>query len=217
MNPNFQSPQSSPPGRMSQAENRRYRRQSLLMAAMKTVARYDIQGATVERICGEAGASRGLIAHYFESKEALLLAALKGWFNTAFAIKQSIADDPSQNAEQKILRISTASFTAPAYSWEIAAAWQAFTNASRHDRAFARSIRTASRNVRRLLEPLFEEAAKDAGVTLDPVLAARSLCALEDGLWNSLATGKDDMKVSDAQKACEQFIRGYISRPINGE
>ena len=196
---------------MNQAENREYRRQSLLRAAMKTVARFDIQGATVERICAEAGASRGLIAHYFDSKEALLLAALQHWFETAIAIKRDIAADESLDVEARIRRISDSNFAAPAYSWEKAAAWQAFTNASRHHRAYADAIRLASRGVRQLLEPLFEAAAATRGIDIDSVFAAKSLYALEDGLWNSLATGKDDLKLGEARRACDRFIDGCLA------
>ena len=206
MNPNFQQREDAPPVRMNQAENRRFRQQSLLRAAMKTVARHDIQGATVERICAEAGASRGLIAHYYDSKEALLLAALEDWFQTAISIKRELAADESQAAIQRIHQISASSFSAPAYSWENAAAWQAFTNASRHDRAYADAIRGASRTVRRLLIPLFEQAAADGKTAIDAEFAARSLYALEDGLYNSLATGKDDLKLGDARKACAKLI-----------
>ena len=208
MNPNFQRTQREAPVRMSQAENRRFRRRSLLQAAMSTVARYDIQGATVERICAEAGASRGLIAHYFDSKESLLLAALEGWFETAIEIKREIAGDESLSAEQRIRRISSASFSQPSYSWENAAAWQAFTNASRHDPAYASAIRSASREVRRLLEPLFEQAAREHGESIDVEDAARSLYILTDGLWGSLASGKDDLKVGTARRICDQFIDG---------
>ena len=213
MNPNFQRAQREAPVRMSQAENRRFRRRSLLQAAMKTVARYDIQGATVERICAEAGASRGLIAHYFESKEALLLAALEDWFQAAIEIKREIASDQSLSAEQRIRQISSANFSQPSYSWENAAAWQAFTNASRHDPAYAHAIRTASRQVRRLLKPLFAQAARERKVFIDAEFAARSLYILGDGLWCSLASGKDDLKVGTARKICEQFVDGCF---VNG-
>ena len=206
MNPNFQQRDETPPARMNQAENRRFRQQSLLRAAMKTVARHDIQGATVERICAEAGASRGLIAHYYDSKEALLVAALEDWFETAIAIKRDIALDQSLSAAERIQRISASSFSEPAYSWENAAAWQAFTNASRHDRAYADSIRAASLTVRRLLVPLFKQAAQDCNTRLDAEFAAKSLYALEDGLYNSLATGKDNLKLGEARKACARFI-----------
>lgn len=210
MNPNFQRDRREIPVRMNQAENRRFRRQSLLRAAIETVARYDIQGATVERICAEAGASRGLIAHYFESKEELLLAALEDWFRTAIARKREIAGDEFLSAEQRIRQIASSNFTAPSYSWENAAAWQAFTNASRYNLAYADSIRSASRKVRRLLKPLFAQAARDHELQIDAGFAASSLYILIDGLWNSLATGKDDLKLSSARKVCDQFIDGWF-------
>lgn len=211
MNPNFQRDRREIPVRMNQAENRRFRRQSLLRAAIQIVARFDIQGATVERICAEAGASRGLIAHYFESKEELLLAALEDWFQTAIARKREIARDESLSAEQRIRQIASSNFTAPSYSWENAAAWQAFTNASRYNLAYADSIRSASREVRRLLKPLFVLAARDHKLQVDAGFAGKSLYVLIDGLWNSLATGKDDLKVGNARKICDQFVDGLFA------
>ena len=38
--------------------------------------------------------------------------------------------------------------------------------------------------------------------------AARSLYVLIDGLWNSLAAGKDDLRVSSARRVCDQFVDG---------
>lgn len=197
---------------MSQAENREYRRASLLQAAIITVARYDIEGATVERICNEAGASRGLIAHYFDSKESLLLAALENWFNTALGIKTHIAQDTSLSAEERIREIAYSSVSPPSYSWEIAAAWQAFTNASRHNPAYAKPIRNASRYATKLIAPLFSQAADDLGIELDAKDAAMGLYVLDDGLWNSLATGKDKLTLAKARACCDRYIDGCLKR-----
>ncbi len=197
---------------MSQAENREYRRASLLQAAIITVARYDIEGATVERICNEAGASRGLIAHYFDSKESLLLAALENWFNTALGIKTHIAQDTSLSAEQRIREIAYSSVSPPTYSWEIAAAWQAFTNASRHNPAYAKPIRNASRYATKLIAPLFSQAADELGIELDGKDAAMGLYILDDGLWNSLATGKDKLTLTKARACCDRYIDGCLKR-----
>ena len=79
--------------RKRQSEIREFRRSSLLHAALVTVAEFDIEGATVARICARAGASRGLISHYFSNKEELLVAALRGLFDEAQALKESIAAD----------------------------------------------------------------------------------------------------------------------------
>lgn len=212
MNPNFQTPNPEiPTQRRTQAENREYRRQSLLKAAIVTVAKHDIAGATVERICAEAGASRGLIAHYFDSKEELLLAALTDWFDMALAIKQSIAIDDALSAEQKLRDIAYSSFDNPSYTWETAAAWQAFTNASRHNPAYAKPIRNASKYSNSVTEPLFADAAKDRGVRLDAKQAAVGLYILDDGLWNSLATGKDNLTIKQAKTYCDAYIDGCLN------
>jgi len=118
---------------------------------------------SVARICAEAEASRGLIAHYFASKEELLLAALHGLFDDAQARKQAIASDTGLDAVERIRRIAHSSFQAPVYSWEIAA-----TN------------------------------------------AAIGLFILIDGLWNSLATGKDDLQTAQAMALCDTYIEGCL-------
>ena len=211
MNPNYQtSPLDNTPRRRTQAENREFRRQSLLQAAIIAVAKHDIAGATVERICAQAGASRGLIAHYFDSKEDLLLAALTHWFDMALSIKEEIAADEDLAAEQKIRQIAYASFDPPSYSWETAAAWQAFTNASRYNPAYAKPIRNASQYSNAIVEPLFTQAALNRGIEIDARKAAVGLYILDDGLWNSLATGKDDLTVEQAKSCCDVYIDGCL-------
>ena len=171
MNPNFRR-QAGGPGRdrssrRNRSENREYRRHSLLQAAIRAVAQHDIQGATVERICTEAGASRGLIAHYFDSKEALLLAALEHWYEASIRRKSEIAADKALDAGDRLRAVAHSSFTAPTYSWEMAAAWQAFSNASRFHPEFARPLRRTSRRVTDIVEELFDEASLELGINID--------------------------------------------------
>lgn len=216
MNPNFR-PQGGGPSRRSRPENRAYRRRSLLRAAIRAVARHDIHGATVERICAEAGASRGLIAHYFDSKEALLLAALEDWYGRAIARKAEIAGDTSQTAEARLRGVAHSSFTPPTYSWEMAAAWQAFSNASRYHPEFARPIRRTSRGVTDIVETLFVEVARERDIPIDARQCALGLYILDDGLWNSLATGKDRLTRKSAQAQCDRFIDGCLGIHPPGE
>ena len=209
MNPNFQNLENKQlPRRRTQAENRAYRQESLLKAAITTVAKHDIAGATVERICAEAGASRGLIAHYFDHKEELLIASLVHWFDMVLGIKKEIAASTELSALEKIREIAYVNFSPPSYTWEAAAAWQAFTNASRHNKAYAKPIRKASRVFNKIVSPLFAEAAADKGVEIDAKNAAAGLYILDDGLWNSLATGKDQLTLAQAKLHCDIYIEG---------
>lgn len=209
MNPNLRRP-SGGPGRRTRAENREYRRRSLLDAAIRAVARHDLNGATVERICAEAGASRGLIAHYFDSKESLILAALEEWNRQSIAIKSAIASDTGLPAEARLRRVAHSSFTPPTYRWEMAAAWQAFTNASRYHPEFARPIRRTSRRVTAIVQELFEGAARERGIEIDARECALGLYILDDGLWNSLATGKDRLTRKSARALCDRYIDGCL-------
>lgn len=200
--------------RKRQAEIREFRRDSLLRAALTTVAEYDIEGATVARICARAGASRGLISHYFSNKEELLVAALRGLFDDAQALKDSIAADLSLDPIERVRRIAHSSFQAPVYSWEMAAAWQAFTNASRYNPSFQAPIRESTRKSVATVMPLFEQAARKPVLRIDEDQAAMGLFILIDGLWNSLATGKDGLQTEQAIAHCNIYIDGCLKQTL---
>jgi len=53
------------------------RRGMLIKATTRSIAKFGYAGTTIERICDEAGVSRGLINHHFGSKEELILQSYK--------------------------------------------------------------------------------------------------------------------------------------------
>lgn len=193
-------------------ENRTYRRESLVQAAIATVAQYDLTGTTVERICRKAGASRGLISHYFDSKEHLLIEAADAVFSQAIDVKRDIATDPTLDPEQKLKALAKSSFVPPIFNAIDIAAWQAFTNAGRSQSGYREPISRAANALQTLFAPLFIEAATRRSIPLDGTQAAFGLVTLLDGLWNSLATGKDKASVDDAIQVCEMYIDGCLAR-----
>jgi len=205
----LQSNFANPP-RRNRAENRDFRRASLIQAAIAVVAEHDITGATVERICERAGVSRGLIGHYFDNKEHLLVVALQSQFSRAVALKREIANHPAKDAAETLKSMMKVSFSSPVYDREQMAAWQAFTNASRSNAAYRPPISRVGRELHRLFESLFAQAADARHIKIDASLAAFGLVTILDGLWNSLATGKDEASTDDALRACELFIEGCL-------
>ncbi|MEM7226422.1 MAG: TetR family transcriptional regulator C-terminal domain-containing protein [Pseudomonadota bacterium] len=196
--------------RRRQADIRAFRRKSLLRAALVTVGELDLEDATVARICARAGASRGLISHYFSSKEELLVAALRGLFDEAQALKEEVAANDGLSAIERIQRIAHSSFEAPIYSWEMAAAWQAFTNASRHNPAFRSAIQESTQQAVATVLPLFEQLAATKALRGNPKESAMGLFILIDGLWNSLATGKDELRPEQAVTLCDIYLEGCL-------
>ena len=196
--------------RRTHTETRLFRQKTLLKAALVTVAKFDIEGATIARICSEAGASRGLITHYFAGKEDLLVASLSSLFDEAQTLKDSIAEDDSLTAIERISRIANSSFQSPVYSWEMAAAWQAFSNASRYNAAYKEPIRLSTQKFCDTVSPLFELVSLQQPLRLNPKDAARGLFILINGLWNSMASEDNGIQSDEAIMQCAVYISGCL-------
>jgi AcrR family transcriptional regulator len=53
------------------------RREQIAFAACEVVAKYGFERATIARIASESGYTSGMVAHYFKSKQEIVLAALR--------------------------------------------------------------------------------------------------------------------------------------------
>lgn len=194
----------------TQPEIRAYRRQTLLRAALEAVAQHDISGATVDRICALAGASRGLIGHYFSGKEELLVATLEAWFDEGLQNKKAIAARQDLTPRQKLSEIIRLSFTPPTYRADVIGAMQAFVNASRSQPAYRDPLKRFSQSWRRLVAPIFAETASAALRECDAKQATVGLLMLLDGLWGSLAVDKDGLTIEEAIKICDDYVDGCL-------
>jgi len=73
---------------VSQGVNGENRRQQLIAAAMRAIARHGLSGTTLAKVAQEAGLSTGIVSFYFAGKEELLLSLLR-----------SLSDEFAQAAE----------------------------------------------------------------------------------------------------------------------
>ncbi len=62
---------------MPKIVNHAARRDEIALVACRVVAEHGFENATVVRIAREAGYTTGMIAHYFDSKQEIILAALR--------------------------------------------------------------------------------------------------------------------------------------------
>ena len=91
-------------------EHKEARREQILVAAQRVFARHGFEGATVARLEGEIGLSRGAIFSYFENKDDLFVAVVSQssdrlvaiWLERGFrALLEAIAhEDPDWLAVQ---------------------------------------------------------------------------------------------------------------------
>src|SRR5690606_27546659 len=118
--------QNKKPSRIAQE-----RRRDLIEAAIRDIAAKGYDKVTVSSICEEAGFSRGLIGHYFESKDGLLLEAVRSVADQLGEAMREAVNEVGLDPIDRIHALIRASFTAPGYSQENIAVWASLAGAAR--------------------------------------------------------------------------------------
>ena len=80
------------------------RRQELVEAAFRTIARLGIRRATTREICAEAGMQQGIFHYCFRSKQELMRVMVVDMVDAA-VIVSDFGDDPEQCIRMSLLRV----------------------------------------------------------------------------------------------------------------
>lgn len=157
------------------------RRRELAEAAWRVIVKYGLEGTTTRLIAKESGYSAGVLAHYFESKDEILLEALRLSHDGLDRRIRGVVDDKSGLGALR------------AFCIEILPTWDApvretHLEMSMWSRALVnddlRSVqRSESSRWRRLLEGLIVDAQRSGELApMPPRTVAVLLSAVMDGL-----------------------------------
>ncbi len=182
------------------------RRQSLIDATARVLARDGATGASVRTIAIEAGVSPGLVNHHFAGVDALIAA-------TYAAVAQQVAEalanavaKAGHDPRARLIAYITASFVSPIADRALLATWVAFWSLTGKPE-IARIHSETYAAYRADLEKLLA----DCGMPRDRVrLAAISLTALVDGLWLELCLSPHIFTAEEARIMAEDQIAGLI-------
>lgn len=211
--PHRQTPRRQTPRRRprSQPEINAQRRIDLVEGAIRSVASHGLAGTTVQTISVAAGASRGLLAHYYGSKGALMLAAYRHLCDT---IAQSMGDAARASGPAAAARLDAmvvAVFSPPIFEPVKLAAFLSFWHAARTDSAMAAINHELYRDYRAVVARLFERAAAERNATVDGRTAALGLIALIDGFWVELTIDPSAYSVDQARGVCRAYVDRFLA------
>lgn len=183
------------------------RRQSLIDACARVLARDGIGGASVRPIAVEAGVSPGLVGHYFAGIDALIAATYAHTGSRVdAALSQAVAGagpDPRMRLEAFV----TASFAAPIADPELLATWIAFWSLVRSRPEIARLHDEQYGGFRTRLEVLLADCGV-APARLHPVAIA--VTALVDGLWLELCLSPQNLSAGEAAEIARDALARFI-------
>lgn len=188
------------------AEINEYRRKSLVEGALRSLAEHGVSGTTVSTICKAAGSSRGLLGHYFSSKDEVMVAALQYLFGQISSLVKQSIEQVDGTPVDKLRALPTALFTEPVFTQLNRTAFLALW----HETRFNKQVRMANRQLYRdyitRTHQLFRAAAEDVGVQIDSRQAALGFIAISDGLWLGLSIHDDVIPNHQAVEICQNYI-----------
>jgi AcrR family transcriptional regulator len=186
------------------------RRGMLIEATTRSIAKHGYAGTTIERICDEAGVSRGLINHHFGSKEELILQSYKqlcaDW---AYYTQEMV--DPNGEPEDALRATIGKNFDPKMFKREYLVIWLGFWSAIPMSAGLRKLDRALYKDDLGTLQELFERLAAKRGLRIDARLQAIGLMALIEGLWLQWSLDPKSFSVEEAKAVCLGSVAHLLS------
>jgi AcrR family transcriptional regulator len=166
------------------------RRDDIAQVACQVVANYGFERATVARIARAAGYTTGMVAHYYDSKQAIILAALRLML---LRIEERLTRE-RESGEANLLNVLSEALPIDAQRFTECAFWMAFWGQVSADKKLKRLNAWVHREYLRLFARCFAEYWPEwhdrPQLVRDQVL--RSLVTFMNGLTASAVTSPRD-------------------------
>ena len=176
------------------------RRASLIKATIAEIGDVGSLEVTVSRISKRAGMSSALAHHYFGSKEAMFLAAMRHVL-TVYGAEVRGALSAADTPEGRARAVIRASFSAANFRHEVIAAWLNFYVLAQTRPEARRLLRVYQR---RLVSNLSHGLRPAAGIRAPEI--ARNIAAMIDGAYLHSVLGEESPNSVQASAPIETYL-----------
>lgn len=169
------------------------RRQELREAAFRVLQREGAAGTTLEKVAAEAGASKGIVLHYFRSKDELFEQAMR---EGNLVLRRRVVErlKTARSPQERLGAVIAGNFEEGLYALPVARAWLSLCAEVPRNPALARLQRVIHA---RMHSNLLTDIRALVGPDRAGAIALR-LSALIDGLWLRLAISSDAPSPAEA-------------------
>ena len=183
------------------------RREALIAACGRCLARHGAQGTSVRAICVEAGVSPGLLRHYFDGIDALIAATyIATGARVASALNMAV-EAAGGDPHARLIAFVNANFRPPIADADLLATWLAFWSLARSDRIIGKIHDDIYAGNRRDIEQLITPCL---AAPANARLAAVGLTALIDGLWLEVSLGNAPFTADEAEALAERWVAALM-------
>lgn len=203
--------------KIRRAQPREVRREQLIHATIKCIAKHGLSGTTMALVTSEAGLSLGIANLHFQSKEKLLLETLQ-YVTAEYAAGQAEILDSEElvSTAAKIEALLKFDFSPGVIDKNKLAVWFAFLGEAKsrptYQRICSRQDSTAEAGITALFQQALDEADNK---TADAGLLAAGYIALVDGLWLNALVDPRRLPWKKAYRAARHYLTSAFPRHIN--
>ena len=195
------------------AISREKRRQQLIDATMKCIARKGISGTTLGDVASEAGLSQGIVNLHFKSKENLLnetLRALADDYKTQF---DKTLEKAGPSPAKQLLAAMELDFKPSISDRKKLALWFAFWGEARARPAYRKICYESDRYYEDVVEQLCASIIKDGGYRhISAATAANALTSMTNGLWQWALISPDSFARDKAMDAVMSYLQSVFPK-----
>lgn len=191
-------------------ENPDVRRNLLVQATTRSISKYGYSGTTIERICAEAGVSRGLINHHFGSKEQLILDTYQQVCDEwAYYFKDF--SEGNVEPEAALRTLIEKNFNPIMFKPEYLSIWLGFWGIIPKNPGLRKLDRALYIGDLKTFELLFKRLATKRNLQINTRLEAVGLMALMEGLWLQWCLDPTAFTIAEAREICFNFLNKFLS------
>jgi len=179
------------------------RRQELIQAGIACLGKGGMSAFTIDRICRQAGVSRGLINHHFKTKEDLLVCIYADMTN------HLVQEFPTTDPEGMLAWIIETSFDEQNFDRSGLRAWLSIWGEVATNQALNALHQSRYNKYKARIENALLGIARLQGLELAADSVARQLIALIDGLWLEYCLHSEGFSLAAAKTDCYRFLQSH--------
>jgi AcrR family transcriptional regulator len=192
--------------------SREQRRQQLIDATMRVLARKGYAQTTLSDVAKEAGVSHGLVIFHFDSKEKLLtetLLFMAEEYRTNW--EKALARAGPSPAEQ-LDALIRADYEPSICTPEHLACWLSFWGEVQSRPIYQQECAPNDRRYIKRLEGICADLIKEGGYGLHPVRTARALRLVNEGLWLDMPSMQNPYSMKEALSTLYSCAATYFPK-----
>lgn len=191
------------------------RRQALIEATAQCLAEKGAGGTSVRAICARAGVSAGLLTHYFDGVDALILETYRDVGEKVAAALERAVAEAGPDPRDRLRAYLRANFMPPVLDPNLLATWISFWSLVKTNSEIAATHAATYGGGRERLEVLLREAQPTIPRPAARI-AAIGLTAMVDGLWLELCLDSSTFSTDEALQMVEEAMNYVLEKPRDG-